>query len=293
MDLVCRVLFESAAWKSFLNLQPSLRLTYAISTYKHLSRWIGAGMSELRYVDIEAVQVASPLTKGEGRGWEIGAKKNVKAWIAPARQVLALPSVSDAVRAELNLDAFFKLWQKYMHWLKEFENREGASRRVFAHNDAQYGNLLRQARVQEGMPDHHQIIVVDFEYASPNPAAFDIANHFHEWTADYHGATPQILDPARYPSSKERRNFYLAYMSQSAIPPHALSKEVLEKQLEKTDRLVRAWSPSSQAMWAVWGIVQARDSLEGGEGEPEFDYIGYSRCRMEGFRREVKALGIM
>lgn len=135
----------------------STTLTASDLRDKHISRWIGARMSELHCVDIEAVEETSALTRGEGKGWEIGAKKNVKAWIAPAREVLALPSVSDAVREELNLDAFFELWQKYMHWLKEFENREGASRRVFAHNDAQYGNLLRLARVQEGMPDHHQV----------------------------------------------------------------------------------------------------------------------------------------
>ncbi|KZP10987.1 kinase-like protein [Athelia psychrophila] len=143
------------------------------------------------------------------------------------------------------------------------------------------------------MPDHHQIVVIKLEYAAPNPAAFDIANHFHQWTTDYHGAAPQILDPARYPSSKERRNFYQAYMAQSTIPPQTLSKEVLEKELEKMDGLVRAWSPASQDMWALWGIVEARDSLEGGEGEIESDYIGYSKCRIEGFRREVKALGIL
>jgi choline kinase len=45
-------------------------------------------------------------------------------------------------------------------------------------------------------------------------------------------------------------------------------------------------------MWAVWGIVQAKEDMEGKEDEPEFDYIGYARCRMEGFRRETKALGI-
>lgn len=278
---------------------------------KHISRWIGARMAELHCVDIEAIEETSPLTRGEGKGWEIGAKKNVKAWLAPAKEVLALASVSEASQRDLDLDVFFKQWEKYMLWLKEFERSEGRSKRVFAHNDTQYGNLLKGARIQEGAPEHHQvcahrraemtsftfpilkIIVVDFEYASPNPAAFDIGNHFHEWTANYHGPTPQILDPARYPTLKERRNFYLAYMAQSAIPPQALTKDALERELNKMDRQVRAWSPASQAMWAVWGIVQARDSLEGDDGGSEFDYIGYSRCRMEGFRREVKALGIM
>ncbi len=29
-------------------------------------------------------------------------------------------------------------------------------------------------------------------------------------------------------------------------------------------------------MWAVWGIVQAREDVEGHVVEPEFDYLGYS-----------------
>jgi choline kinase len=45
-------------------------------------------------------------------------------------------------------------------------------------------------------------------------------------------------------------------------------------------------------MWAVWGIVQARDNVERGMGEGEFDYIGYAKCRMEGFLREIKDLGV-
>lgn len=55
------------------------------------------------------------------------------------------------------------------------------------------------------------------------------------------------------------------------------------------DRQVQLWSPSSHAMYAVWGIVQAREALEG-DGDGEFDYIGYARCRMESFRRELRAL---
>ena len=58
------------------------------------------------------------------------------------------------------------------------------------------------------------------------------------------------------------------------------------------DQQVRAWSPASHAMWAIWGIVQAREALEDKDGEPEFDYIGYSRGRMEAFRREIRALSV-
>jgi choline kinase len=45
-------------------------------------------------------------------------------------------------------------------------------------------------------------------------------------------------------------------------------------------------------MWAVWGIVQAKENVEGKDSDPEFNYIGYAKCRIEEFYREVKALGI-
>lgn len=45
-------------------------------------------------------------------------------------------------------------------------------------------------------------------------------------------------------------------------------------------------------MWAVWGIVQAREDVEGHVVEPEFDYLGYSLNRFNGFRREIRKLGV-
>jgi choline kinase len=131
--------------------------------------------------------------------------------------------------------------------------------------------------------------VVDFEYASPNPAAFDIANHFHEWTADYHSSTPHILNPSRYPSCDERRNFYRAYFEHSTGPV-PFTGRIPESKIQQLDKQVRVWSPASHAMWALWGIVQSREDLEG--AGPDFDYIGYAQSRLEGFRRQIKELGI-
>lgn len=41
----------------------------------------------------------------------------------------------------------------------------------------------------------------DYEYASYNPVAYDIANHFCEMAADYHTDTPHILDFSKYPGA--------------------------------------------------------------------------------------------
>ena len=82
-------------------------------------------------------------------------------------------------------------------------------------------------------------------------------------------------------------------MAALPVPPEALGTEVLEKELEKMERQVRVWSPATHAMWAVWGVARARDSLEEGEDETEFNYIGFAKCRMEIFRREAEALGTL
>ena len=59
------------------------------------------------------------------------------------------------------------------------------------------------------------------------------------------------------------------------------------------EKQVQMWSPASHGMGAMWGIVQARDVLEVDDGgEPEFDYLGYARCRLEGFQRSLKDLGL-
>lgn len=117
---------------------------------------------------------------------------------------------------------------------------------------------------------------------------------------DYHGPTPHILDPARYPTREERQNFYRAYLTHTGCHIDApeplfapdLSADALAAEMERLDSQVRVWSPASHGMWAVWGIVQARELVEGKDGEPEFDYLGYALCRMERFRCELRALAI-
>ncbi|KAI0639131.1 kinase-like protein [Trametes polyzona] len=279
----------------------STALTAADLRDPEISGWIGARMAELHGVDIEAVDYEAGSPDGPERGIQLGAKKSIKSWLPGARDVLALPGAPADVREALDLDRFQQEWDLYLQWLHQMEKTEGSSPRVFSHNDAQYGNLLRLRTLKEGQPAHRQIIVVDFEYASPNPAAYDIANHFHEWTADYHGPTPHLLDPSRYPTRTQRENFYRAYLTHTqcaldapapAIAPD-LPADVLEREMRTLERHVRAWSPASHAVWAVWGVVQARELVEGTDGEPEFDYLGYAQCRMDGFRREIRALGVL
>jgi len=49
---------------------------------------------------------------------------------------------------------------------------------VFAHNDLLAGNIVSQNTDADGV---EVVAFIDYEYAMPAPAAFDIASHFAEW----------------------------------------------------------------------------------------------------------------
>jgi len=266
---------------------PSTTLTAQEMRDPEISRFIAARMGELHSVPIDVIEETLPES-GEGKGWQLGAKKNVKSWLMPARDVLMLANMPQSVRDEIDIDKFQQQWESYMRWLSKVDDVHNGSRRVFAHNDTQYGNILRLEGVEVRAP-HRLLIVVDFEYASPNPASFDIANHFQEWTFNYHTSTPHLPDESRYPTLQERENFYRSYLEHA----DASSIEPLSQRVKNLEEQVRYWSPACHAMWSIWGLVQARDDILGNVTDPEFDYIGYSRSRMAGFRRSIAALGIL
>ncbi|CAN6327484.1 unnamed protein product [Urochloa humidicola] len=56
----------------------------------------------------------------------------------------------------------------------------------FCHNDLQYGNIMIDEETK-------MLTIIDYEYASFNPVAYDIANHFCEMAADYHSDKPHVM----------------------------------------------------------------------------------------------------
>ena len=113
------------------------------------SAYIAARMAELHVVDLKIIEGQS-----DGSNLEFGLQKNVQSWLPHARDVLALPAISPAIRKELDLDRFRVKWESYMRWLKAAHDAHP----VLCHNDTQYSNILRLNRVEEGKPEHHQVV---------------------------------------------------------------------------------------------------------------------------------------
>lgn len=231
---------------------------------------------------------------------------------------------------------------EYKQYVRSWEQKAGKSRRVFCHNDSQSGNLLllrpdasgQLPAMASGMPRtgsmsphsvgiesptlrprsrsrsraqaaHHRLVVIDFEYASPNPRAYDIANYFREWTTNYvhptHSWSTRVHGP--YPTKEERFQWLRAYVehgrwltrrgrmtsklstpesistvSEMSLPPAVTAGETTppmsprpsvqsptidatQVEVERLEEEVYVWSPATNAVWGLWGIVMARDDI--------------------------------
>ncbi|KAK3624348.1 hypothetical protein LTR56_021066 [Elasticomyces elasticus] len=115
---------------------------------------------------------------------------------------------------------FLAAVEKYRAWLYDQYGGAGKVRDklVFAHNDTQYGNLLRfipsgESPLLAPANSHKQLVVIDFEYASANLPGLEFANHFTEWCYNYHDARkPYACNTNRYPTPEEQDRFVRAYV---------------------------------------------------------------------------------
>ncbi|XP_057993800.1 probable choline kinase 1 isoform X1 [Hevea brasiliensis] len=183
----------------------------------------------------------------------------MRNWLAEAK---SLCSAKDAQKFQLNnLEGEISMLEK---WLSQDDQDIG-----FCHNDLQYGNIMMDE-------DTRSITIIDYEYASYNPVAYDIANHFCEMVANYHSETPHILDYSKYPGLEERRRFVYAYLSASGNKP---SEDEVERLVDDAENYTLA----NHIFWGLWGIIS------GYVNSLDFDYLEYARQRFEQYwlRRPV------
>jgi len=71
-----------------------------------------------------------------------------------------------------------------------------------------------------------------------------------------------------------------------------LDDSSLEDMITELDRDVLVLGAASHGVWAIWSIVQAREDVEAGIAEPEFDYVRYAKVRMAAFRKDLQSIGL-
>lgn len=161
-----------------------------------------------------------------------------------------------------DLDSFLEAVKKYRSWIVAQHGGEEQLKKelVFAHNDTQYGNILRY-HPPKGSPllapknEHRQLVVIDFEYSAQNPRAVDICNHFCEWMSDYHHEELSYhIWEDRYPDRNSQINFIQAYVEHGSKD---FNEEEMEKEVNQLLQEVKNWRPGLHVYWAIWGVVQA------------------------------------
>ncbi|KAJ0102239.1 hypothetical protein Patl1_05711 [Pistacia atlantica] len=219
--------------------------------------------SDLRDLEISAL-VAAKLK--EFNELDMPGPKNVRLWDRSRNWLKAAKSLSSPEEAKaFHLDAIDEEISKLEKALYQNHQRLG-----FCHNDLQYGNIMFDEETKT-------ITIIDYEYASYNPIAYDIANHFCEMAADYHTETPHLMDYSKYPGLEECQRFLRAYLSSTGNQPNNLEVEQLLQDVEK-------YTLASHLVWGLWGIISAHVN------KIDFDYIGYARQRLDQYWLRKHAL---
>ena len=106
---------------------------------------------------------------------------------------------------------------------------------------------------------------IDYEYATPSPPAFDLANHFSEWggfECDYNAL----------PTRSTRRAFLEQYMTSYAADTD------VDPSIDYTSRLfdeVELFRGIPGLYWGIWALIQAKIS------QIDFDYASYAEVRLK------------
>ncbi|KAF1984654.1 kinase-like protein [Aulographum hederae CBS 113979] len=186
-------------------------------------------------------------------------------WTVTEKWIAALPATTSAQKSRRDT------LQRELAWAtKKLGNVPGINHQpfVFAHCDLLSGNVIIQPKKSIATKEPSTTVsFIDYEYATPAPAAFDLANHFAEWGGF-------DCDFSVLPTKSQRRDFLRTYLLSynSHLSP---SKQLdVEQALEQLSNEVDAFRGIPGLYWGTWALIQATIS------QIEFDYASYAEIRL-------------
>ncbi|KAK6505594.1 hypothetical protein TWF481_007487 [Arthrobotrys musiformis] len=201
-------------------------------------------------------------------------KPNV--WSTAERWLKAIP--------ESTSQAIFKtglLSDEFEYLIEKLRPDIGAANQsfVFGHGDLLSGNIIIQGPAKD--PAGHvieSVKFIDYEHSTYCPRAFDLANHFSEWTGfecDYN------LLPTTSTRHDFLREYLRSYHSIKNQPGTQVDTiEVFEEKVSKLSSEVDSYRGFPGFYWGLCALIQAQAST----GSIDFDYAGYARLRFAEYR---------
>lgn len=160
--------------------------------------------------------------------------------------------------------------------------RTDAMQLVFAHCDLLSGNVIvlpKDATSQSGISAPANslsngtsgaecVTFIDYEYAVPSPAAFDLANHFAEWGGF-------DCDFSVLPTRSQRRDFIAEYVrTYFAMLPGQQQPCDGKAEADRLETEVDVYRGVPGFYWGIWALIQATIS------QIDFDYASYAEVRL-------------
>lgn len=108
---------------------------------------------------------------------------------------------------------------------------------------------------------------IDYEYATPSPAAFDVANHFAEWGGF-------DCDYSAMPTRSQRHAFIHEYIKTYFKLSGNAAGADLEEETRKLMAEVDVFRGVPGFYWGIWALIQAQIS------NIDFDYASYAETRL-------------
>ncbi|ODQ64627.1 kinase-like protein [Nadsonia fulvescens var. elongata DSM 6958] len=192
--------------------------------------------------------------------------------------------------------------QNEVKWAKNNIGDKGG-KSVFAHCDLLAGNILditpsctrdekenkysldgqdtEEMATQKTVsykPTAEHVSFIDYEYTTPSPRAFDIANHFMEWQG-FDCKKELIPDIDSADGVAVIRTWVSHYLAASKYyEQNSEAKDSIAPSRTEIDQMIdelRAWWGMPGLYWGIWAFIQAQIS------EIDFDYASYAEERLE------------
>lgn len=236
---------------------------------KRLGQWhslpIGAitstPMLDRRDSDPEAQKHQQPKQNGND------TRPYPNTWSVMRQWLDVLPRNTDDQKERIKMLETELAWvEPKLAQLRGLDNKDF----VFAHHDLLCGNVIIDIHSDA---KEKPVSFIDYEYATPGPAAFDIANHFAEW-AGYD------CDHACVPTKSQRREFIQQYVASyryhSISEDDSVTVEIdFKHDIDTLNVQVDLYRGLPGFYWGIWALIQAQIS------QIDFDYVTYAEGRFK------------
>jgi len=194
-------------------------------------------------------------------------------WTLVLQWINVLPATSEKERKRKGT-----LEKEYHELCAKFGNLPGLAGKdyVFSHCDLLSGNVIvskdgdghENSAVTNGS-SQKTVNFIDYEYATPGPAAFDICNHFAEWAG-------LDCEYGAVPTKSQRREFLQHYVLsfRNYSNPGGNATVDLQKDVDQLCDQIDMLRGLPGFFWGTWALIQATIS------QIDFDYASYAELRL-------------